>query len=388
MWYNKGMKQGMEVILEHLPKGWEDAARSEGAIRRSRRIKTPKELLYLVLTYLMDAGSFQNTSVLMRWSTDIRLNKEAVRKRIMHCWGWLKWMGLRLCLNRGYLIEKPEWIGKRRVLLVDASDEALRGSKTSDYRLHYMFDLFEYSCVQMDLSSAKEGERLGRYELHPGDIVIADRIYGTIQGMEHVRRCGADFLLRLRTNAFTLYDQFGKPMDLMPGLKALQPWEGLSVDGYYKDKKGKLCPVRIVATRKDEAATKEADRKLSRTATRKQWKAVNTKTREMASYIVLATSLSDPTAQVLELYRARWQIEQVFRRLKGIFDFGEPPGKNPDSVKAWFYGKLFLAALCEAITAKPSFSPEGAGPDIDQGPKSVAGVEDPPSSDHECSAQC
>jgi len=77
----------------------------------------------------------------------------------------------------------------------------------------------------------------------------------------------------------------------------------------------------------------------------------------MAGYIVLATSLPDTAAQVLELYRARWQIEQVFHRLKGLFSFGEPPGTNPDSVKAWFYGKLLVAALCEAMAKEPSFSP-------------------------------
>jgi len=47
----------------------------------------------------------------------------------------------------------------------------------------------------------------------------------------------------------------------------------------------------------------------------------------------------------------------VFRRLKGLFSFGEPPGSNPDSVKAWFYGKLLVAALCEAMKKEQFFPP-------------------------------
>jgi len=351
------MEKEREALLKYLPEGWEEAAKSEGALQRSRKIKTAEDLLYLVLLYLTGAGSFQNASTLMRLSTDIRLNKEAVRKRIKGCWAWLRWMGHRLCLRHGYAVEKPGWLGERRVLLVDATDMALRGSSTSDYRLHYAFDLFEYSWAQEELTGISEGEKLSRYELRPGDIAVADRIYGTVSGMEHARRAGADFVLRLRTEAFALYDEVGKRIDLMPYLRAMHPWEGLSLDCFYKDGKGALHPVRIVATRKDNSATQRANRRLSRTANRKQWNTPKPQTQEMAGYIVLATSLSDTTAQVLELYRARWQIEQVFRRLKGLFSFGEPPGKNPDSVKAWFYGKLLVAILCEAMAKKQSFSP-------------------------------
>lgn len=128
---------------------------------------------------------------------------------------------------------------------------------------------------------------------------------------------------------------------------------------YYKNAKGELRPVRVVATRKDEIAAEASNRKLARGAKRKQWKEVKPETQEMAEYIVLASNLSDTATQILELYRARWQIECVFRRLKELFSFGEPPGTNPDSVKAWFYGKLFLAALCEAMAKDADFPPGG-----------------------------
>lgn len=352
------MDEDREILLQYLPEGWEEAAKREGALRRSRKIKTAEDLLYLVLLYLTGAGSFRSASALMQVSTNIRLNKEAVRKRVMGSWAWLRWMGHRLCLKHGYVIEKPEWVGGRRILLIDATDMALRGSSTSDYRLHYAFELFEYSCAQMELTGTAEGERLTRYQLRPGDIAVADRAYGTVSGMEYARQAGADYLLRLRTNAFALYDEAGKRIDLMPHLRRLQSWEELTLSCFYRDGKGEPHPVRIVATRKDDSATLRANRALSRKANHKQWNTPKPQTQEMAGYVVLATSLSDTTAHVLELYRARWQIEQVFHRLKGLFNFGEPPGTNPNSVKAWFYGKLLVAALCEAMTKEPAFSPE------------------------------
>jgi hypothetical protein len=62
--------------------------------------------------------------------------------------------------------------------------------------------------------------------------------------------------------------------------------------------------------------------------------------------------------QTANCARYAWQIEQVFYRLKSLFGYGDVPSKSPDTVKAWFYGKLFLAALCEPVLRAVSFSPE------------------------------
>lgn len=352
------MKQDIETVLEYLPNGWEEAARSEGALRRGRKIKTAEELLLLILLYVTQAGSYQNASTLMAFATDVQINKEAARKRIRDSWPWLLWMVRELCLAQGYAIKPPAWLGERSVLLVDASDVALRGSEKSDYRLHYAFDLFGFTCDQLELTTiADGGERLGRYALRPGDIVVADRAYGTRKSLEYVREAGAYFVVRLRTNALAFYDETGKRIDLMPRLRALEAWEAASVDCFYKDAKGSLRSVRVVACRKDDSAAEKEAKRRARAAKSKRQPAPSARAQEMAGYIVVATNLPDTAEQILELYRARWQIEQVFLRLKGLFCIGEPPSSNPDSVKAWFYGKLLVAALCEAISRGRTFSP-------------------------------
>jgi len=84
--------------------------------------------------------------------------------------------------------------------------------------------------------------------------------------------------------------------------------------------------------------------------------------RESNKYILVATSLGKEeatAAQVLGLYRMRWQIELAFKRLKSLFGYSDLPAKNPQSVKAWFYGKLLLAALCETLVNAGRFSPSG-----------------------------
>jgi hypothetical protein len=65
-------------------------------------------------------------------------------------------------------------------------------------------------------------------------------------------------------------------------------------------------------------------------------------------YVVVVTAISDAAPGLIhELYRQRWQIELVFKRLKPLFGNHEIPVHIERSARAWFYGKLLLAALWE-----------------------------------------
>jgi hypothetical protein len=348
MCYTEGMIEAWDQLTEHLPEGWEAAARTEGALLRSRNVKTAEELLRLCLLYLSEAGSFQTTSTLLEITSGIRLNKNAVRKRIQGSYEWLRWMAKQVLQRQGIGAQKPPWLEGKRVLPVDASDMTLQGSISSDYRLHYAFDLFDCACAQLELTTFREGEKLTRYEVRSGDVVVADRGYCSIQGMEHVRSQGGDFLIRLRNNAFKLYAESGDPIELLPLLRGLKTWEAQGYDVSYRLPDGTLKPVRMIAVRKDEASGEVARRKQERTGRRKG-QVYRPATQEMTKYIVMLTTLQESPERIAELYRSRWQIEQVFLRLKSLFALGEVPGKNPASVQAWFYGKLLIAALCESI---------------------------------------
>jgi IS4 transposase len=62
-------------------------------------------------------------------------------------------------------------------------------------------------------------------------------------------------------------------------------------------------------------------------------------------YVVLVTSISDASPElIVDLYRQRRQIETAFKRLKSLFKCHEIPAHVEPSARAWFYGKLLLAA--------------------------------------------
>ena len=362
-------------LTEYLPSNWKQLAVETKAFTRSRNIKTPEDLLALNMLYITNDGSFQMASNMMKMTRGISVNKNAAYKRITESGQWLRAMAEDLCKMQGAMIEKPTFLSGKNVKLIDASDETTKGKDKTTWRLHYVFDLFEFSCTHMELTTNKEGEKLTRYTLstiNKDDIIIADRVYCTMSGIEHLKAHEADFVLRFKSKAFILYDKEGNRIDLLSYIKhqSLTAFENTDIHCFYKLQTGELRPLRIVAMKKDKAAIDESKRKIERKVSKKQEKAVQLDTVELNEYVVLATSLgceqslnceqslSYTSEQILELYRARWQIEQVFYRLKSLFGYGDVPSKNEKTVKAWFYGKLFLAALCESILKQEdSFSP-------------------------------
>jgi len=348
--------KGIKEIEKYLPEGWKASAREKGALVRGRKIKTAEELLELNLLHLTEGGSFGITAGILNFATEMEISKESVYERIQNSWEWMKWMTEEMCRQNNFTMEKPKWLD-REVETIDGSEMSVKGSKEGKYRLHMGYDIFNFQYRTIEITDIKEGEKLSRHVIREGTIVLADRLYGTIKGMEHVLSSNAEYILRYRTKAFKVYDEEGKKVELIKSFRGLKALESLSVNCYYYHE-GKKKPVRIVAMRKEEEAIKQAHRKMNKKLSKQRGTRPSAEALEFNEYIVVATSLDYEESRILELYRARWQIEQVFLRLKSLFGFGEVPSKNENTVKAWFYGKLFLAVLSETILKTECFSPE------------------------------
>jgi transposase len=135
--------------------------------------------------------------------------------------------------------------------------------------------------------------------------------------------------------------------------------------GAYKElnvqyKKGsELQPIRLCIYRKTDAENVNSERnaKKANNSRVKHRNKLSDNQKFYSQYVIITTSMSETPDKILALYRQRWQIEVLFKRLKSIFCLDELPAKKDDSVKAWFYGKLLLAAICEALDNKGRFSP-------------------------------
>jgi hypothetical protein len=255
---------------------------------------------------------------------------------------------------------KPSFLETYRPIAVDASDVVEKGRSGKTYRLHYAIDIFSLQSYLYKITKEEIGESLINFSFTKGDLVMGDRVYGTITGIEHCLKCGADYLLRLRTNCFNVYDSDGNRIEILSKISHLHFNESTEFMGYIHYSRERIIPIRVCVKRKSSEGCRKARKQVARKESKKQ-QLISDKAKKLNEYIIVATSLPSEIlcADILETYRYRWQVENYFKRLKSIMNFGELPKKNERSSLAWLKGKLMIAILMETLISGSIFSPYG-----------------------------
>ena len=280
-------------------------------------------------------------------------------RRFQKCAEWLRWLCDNICRNNKAISEPPIWLGERKVYLVDASDEPVHGIDKTDYRLHYAIGLFDLGMKEMALTPGETGEKASNFKTFvENDIMIGDRAYCSKQGIEYLLDSKSDFLFRFGTNRFHIYNRQGRVVNVLGYFNRLKPGEIVEKTLYY-EYEGEYRPLRFCVLRKSKEAEEKGLETLQKMQMRKHW---NKKLSEAQigynRYVIIVTSISDVASElILDLYRQRWHIELAFKRLKSLFKYHEIPVHVEKSARAWFYGKLLLAALCETWVNIGRFSP-------------------------------
>ena len=276
---------------------------------------------------------------------------------------WLRWMCLEL-LSEFHSKDYPEeFESKFRILLIDGSVVNEPGSTGTDWRIHYSLRLNNLVCDTFKITSPKIGESFKLFSIEDGDLLVGDRCYCTRKGIMHALKTGGNVLVRFHSTNLPLFKRGGKPYSVLENLRTLKNGEAGDWDVWFKDPEDShLVRGRLCAIRKSREAVENAKKALRRAAS-KQCRNLKPETLEHAEYITLFTTVTRHNfkgEQLLSLYRGRWQVELVFKRLKGIIGIGHLPKYNPESCIAWLYGKMIVALLVERLHQEANFfSPWG-----------------------------
>ena len=352
------LNEDWEVILWHLPKGWDERAFELGAMARARGFRDPEALLRTLLIHFSQGCSLMETVVRAREGGIASVSDVALYKKLRGSAEWLRWIAENL-LKSGSWTGLPD--SSLRVRAVDATVVSEPGSTGTDWRLHYAVDLKSLSCDFFELTDATGGETLLRVPVAPGDLLIGDRAYSGARGVRHVLDAGGHVLVRLRLRRFKLATPRGSNFDLLGRARKLEAGE---IAEWPVDVLGAGEPIRsrVCVVRKSHAATAEAEKRLRKECS-KRGKEPSATAMEATKFVFLLTTAPPgilSRRDVCELYRARWQMELAFKRLKSILALGHLPKHDQQSCKAWLHGKLLVALLLERILESPrAFSPWG-----------------------------
>jgi hypothetical protein len=354
--------ENWRCLRRFLPAGWEEKARELGAWRRQpRAIDSTESLLRLLLIHLADGCSLREAVVRARRGGIAAVSDVALLKRLRASGEWLRWMAVELLQRHGTSVEAPDWLSAYRVRVVDASVVCEPGSTGTDWRIHYSLRLFGLQCDEFHLTGPQAGENFSRFQIASGDLMLGDRAYGHLKGFRHVLAHEGHFLSRLKSKAFGLRDRAGQDLSLNQLLEPLDVGEvgDWAASGWAKGQTE--IPLRLCAIRLSEEAAQQSVRRAMKEMKKKQH-SIDPDTIALRRYVVVATSLPAAISgrQIMELYRARWQIELSFKRLKSIMGLGHLPKEDEASARSWLQGKMLVACLAQAIVEEGrSFSPWG-----------------------------
>jgi hypothetical protein len=353
------------VIRRFLPEDLDDSARVHGAMRRRRgQIGDAEQLLRLLLMHVAGGLSLEQTVARARVRGLASLNAMALHKRLCASQRWLQALTAHLLDGIKVHLQPGEdcWNLGRRVRILDATDIQEPGATGTDWRVHYSLRLPEMCCDFFELTDVHGAESLRRLPVQSGDLVLVDRGYNDRKAVGQVLAQGGDVILRYNSGAFPLLDVAGRPFDPLPKLRPLRIGQSKEWKVKFLQADGRQVAARLCAVRKSPEQARRARAKVQRKAQR-NCAPLRPSTLEYADFVVVLATVAASEMRlslVLEFYRARWQVELAFKRLKSLLQMGQLPKKKESSCRAWMQGKILTALLIERLLCEARFfSPWG-----------------------------
>lgn len=352
-------------ILAWLPEDLDTTAKETGALVRKRAIRSGGDLLRLVMGYTVLDLSLRGVAA---WAARIGLaemSDVAVLQRLKNAESFiaylLAWM---IGVNHVYPVRFQEPL---RVRLVDATTVSAPGSKGTDWRLHLGYDAVRGLVDHVEITDARGGEHLGRFEPGPGDLILGDRGYAHGRRIADAIDNGAHVLVRIGHSAVRLWKADGERFDPLEFATRRRQGPGRpprveEAAAYVQGDDGRRHEVRIICIRKSREAAEQERRRIRREAKRRG-RQPTARTLKAAAFTWLVCSAPADLIEARvasELYRVRWQVELFFKRLKSLGDLDHLRAFDPALARTYILGKLLAMALADRVTAgAEAFSPWG-----------------------------
>jgi len=211
------------------------------------------------------------------------------------------------------------------------------GADAVQWRAHVQIDPVTGKFSTVELTDNSGGERLDRHQFQSGEVVLGDRAYATARGVHAVRQSDAHVIARFSTRNLRTCDLQGQRIFLA---EKEQEVPAVGVVEYQIK-----IPVPPKATK---------SRKVWDSAKAIAWipaRAVAARTRAGEVIWILTTieASSLPALAIMGLYRLRWQIELLFKRLKSLLHLDTLPSREGPTAKSWMLARLIAAALAQRL---------------------------------------
>jgi len=343
---NDDLESLWPYVLTVLPEDLGVSALDCGALSRARKVRDAEGLLRIVLVYALSDLSLKDVAAWATAAQIAELTGPALHYRLEHAESWLS------SLLAQVLAEEVAPAPNRglRARVVDATVLTGPGAIGTEWRVHALADPQTGTLTAVDVTDASGGETLARHPLGPGDVVLGDRGYAHARGIAAAKARGAEVVVRVNPHAIRLCDPERTVIDVLSrepqvGLTGVTTWD-VTIP---------IPPEKATRSHRSWPLEKAEDwvpARISAARTRDQ------------SVIWVLTTLPAGVAsacEVMDLYRVRWDVELLFKRLKSLLHLDAlPVRRGGPTARSWIYARLLAAALAQRLApGSGAFPPWG-----------------------------
>lgn len=330
----------LRSLLRLTPEALESSARESGAIKRERKIRDAMTLLLMLLAYVASDYSLKDTAALFGDGRLPRVRAASLHERLVKSEAWLESL-LSYALTGDTAQVVPA--GARWLRLVDASVVNGPGSKGTDWRLHVLADQSSGRILAVSVRDASVGESAALHPLDAYGMFTFDRGYSHAPNIHALVRSGGSFIVRVAAQSIMICDGEKHRLNLA------QLADRVPAEGAYE------MPVRIPLRPKGRTC---AGWHLTKDVPFVRARLIGMRLGAKGVMWLLADIENTlPAGEICALYRYRWQIELLFKRLKSCAHIDALKSRKGPSARPWLLAKLLFAVLAQELA--PPNGPEG-----------------------------
>jgi hypothetical protein len=223
------------------------------------------------------------------------------------------------------------------VRVVDATVINGPGDKAVQWRAHVWINPAAGGFRRVELTADRGGEKLGRHVIESGEVILGDRAYATARGLYAVRQAGAHAVVRFTPANPRTCDEQRRRIHLVE-YEAQVP-----VVGAVEFAITIPVPPKPTKSHKIWKSSRAIDWISARAI------AARNRSGEVIWIVATLDASELPALKVMALYRLRWQIELLFKRLKSLLHLDALPSRQGPTARSWMLARLIAAALAQRL---------------------------------------
>jgi len=180
-----------EYVQTLLPADLEESAKQSRALLRCRNVPDAAALLRMALAYALSDLSLKDVAA---WASSLavaEITGPGLFYRLREAEAWLERV-----LGQILAEQVAQAVGGWPVRVVDATVINGPGEKAVQWRAHVLINPSSGSFHSVELTDESGGEKLARYAVKKGELILGDRAYGTARGVYATKQGGAHVVVR------------------------------------------------------------------------------------------------------------------------------------------------------------------------------------------------